>query len=153
MACGATAIREEVPSSRPERVTSVRADDLAGYVYVATRTRSVVGLAEARNVPMIAARDAVDRLADGLDSCLREEERRGTATANGATRVVAHVDPRGTVSETAVRISADPGAAKVAIVCLVAPMRLMAFPENTASDRGLAVEALWHGSSPPTAAH
>jgi hypothetical protein len=142
-------VREEVPGTRSEVVTGLRADETRAYVYVATRTRSSVGLAEARNLPADVARDAVDRLADGLDSCVREEARRGTATANGATRVVAHIDSRGAVGDTAVRISADPGAAKVAVLCLVAPMRLLAFPEGNASDRGLAVEAIWHAPSPP----
>jgi hypothetical protein len=143
VACGGRPVREEIPSSRAEVVTSPRAEDPPTYAYVAKRTRAFVGLAEARNIPPNVARDAVDRLADGLESCVREEERRGAAVSGGAVRVAARVDDRGAVRDTAVRISPEPGVAKVAALCLVVPIRTMAFPPGDASDRGFAVEALW----------
>jgi hypothetical protein len=141
-------VRDEVPTTRTERVAGERAEDSAAYVYVARRPRAIVGLARVWSVPLSVAQDAVDRLADGLDSCVRAEEQRGTPTAHGAARVVAHLDARGSVGETSVRIGSEPGAATVAILCLVAPMRVMAFPPGDANDRGLAVEALWGTASP-----
>ena len=144
VACGAPAVPNGVPQSRTELIPGAQASDQSSYVYVARRPRASVGLAETRNIPLDAAREAVDRLADGLDSCIATEQRRGARATTGAVRVAVHVDDHGGVRETAVRTSSAPGAARVAVVCLVVPLRLMTFPPGSPGDRGLAVEALWN---------
>jgi hypothetical protein len=113
-----------------------------GYDYVARRPLAVVALAEARGIDPAVARAAIDHLADRLDSCVTEQGRTGTPV-DGAARVIARVDAGGAVSGTQVRI--DPGAsgAASAVLCLVAPMKLLTFPPGDTDNRGLAIEAIW----------
>jgi hypothetical protein len=115
-----------------------------GYDYVAKRSFSVVALAEARGLAPEVARAAVDRIADSLDTCVTERGRKGEL-ARGAARVVAQIGPGGAVEATSVRV--DPGAGAPggagALLCLVAPIRLLGFPPADAGARGFAIEALW----------
>ncbi len=149
--------RDGVPESRDVVVANGAGSRGAGadqgYEYVARRPLAVVALAEARGVSPDVARAAIDHLADALDTCATEEGRRGTL-ASGAARVVAQIDGDGRVAGTSVRI--DPGAssagvAQNAVLCLVAPTKLLVFPALNASPdagvspaaRGMAIEALW----------
>ena len=135
--------RDVVPESR-DVVTDTRAapQGAQGYEYVARRPLAVVALAEARGLESITAHAAVDRLADRLDACITDLARAG-GSVEGAARVVAKIDPSGAVAATQVRV--DPGAASAsnAVVCLVAPMKLLTFPPADADGRGIAIEAIW----------
>jgi len=113
-----------------------------GYEYVARRPVAVVALAEARGIDPAMAKAAVDHLADRLDSCVTDQGRAGTPV-DGAARVIARIDASGNVAATQMRI--DPGAsgAASAVLCLVAPMKLLSFPPASGDNRGLAVEAIW----------
>jgi len=151
VACGAGADtgRDVVPASRDVVAdTPAPAQGAQGYEYVARRPLAVVALAEARGIETVTARAAVDRLADRLDACITDEARKG-GPVEGAARVVARVDASGAVAATQVRI--DPGASSAsnAVVCLVAPMKLLSFPPATADDRGIAIEAIWGRVVPP----
>jgi hypothetical protein len=117
-----------------------------GYEYVARRPLAVVALAEARGLPTAVTRAAIDRLADALDTCVTEQGV-GRAAPRGAARVVAEVGDDGGITGVSLRI--DPGAAApaVALLCLVAPVKLLSFPLADAGARGLAVEALWGAPS------
>jgi hypothetical protein len=136
-----------VPESRDVRVAGSGATpaNAQGYEYVARRPLAVVALAEARGIAPDVARSTIDRLADQLDACATEQAQRGAPT-EGAARVVAPIESNGTVGVPSVRI--DPGVggvgvAQSAIVCFVAPVRLLTFPSADAGARGIAVEALW----------
>jgi hypothetical protein len=138
-----------VPESRDVQVrgTVAGAEGSAGgasqgYDYVARRPLAVVALAEARGLDSAVARAAVDRLADALDACVTEEGRKGTLS-RGAARVIAPIDTNGAVTGTSLRIDPGAGVAANAVVCLVAPLRMMSFPPADAGSRGIAVEALW----------
>jgi len=138
-----------VPESRDVVVTSAGPAGSAGgpagdqgYDYVARRPLAVVALAEARGLDPVVARAAIDRLADALDTCATEEGRKGTLV-NGAARVVAQIDGDGRVAGTSVRIDPGTGVAQNAVVCLVAPAKMLAFPPSDAGARGIAIEALW----------
>jgi hypothetical protein len=122
-----------------------------GYEYIARRPLAVVALAEARGIDSVTARAAIERLADRLDACVTDESRKG-GPVEGAARVVAQIDASGTVAGTNVRI--DPGAsgASSAVVCLVAPMKLLTFPAGAADGRGIAIEAIWGRVATPPAA-
>ena len=113
-----------------------------GYDYVARRPLGVVALAEARGLDPLVARAAIDHLADALDTCATEEGRKGTLV-NGAARVVVQIDGDGRVAGTSVRIDPGTGVAQNAVVCLVAPAKMLAFPPADAGARGMAIEALW----------
>lgn len=109
---------------------------------MARRPLAVVALAEARGINPVVARVAINRLADSLDTCATEEGRKGTLV-DGAARVVAQIDGDGRVSGTSVRFDPGAGVAQNAVVCLVAPVKMLAFPPADAGTRGFAIEALW----------
>ena len=149
VSCGASqGARDAVSTSRDVVAdTPARATGAEGYDYVARRPLAVVALAEARGIEPVTARAAVDRLADRLDSCVTDESQRG-APVEGAARVIAQIDAAGDV--TATRVKIDPGAsgASSAVVCLLAPMKLLTFPPATADGRGIAIEAIWGHVAP-----
>jgi hypothetical protein len=148
LSCPGPAVRDSVPPS-----TDVVADaggqsrSAEGYDYVARRTLAVVALAEARGIEPAVARAAIERLADAVDACASDERRKG-APVQGAARVVAQIDPDGRVAATAARVDPGAGVAQSAVLCLVAPVRLMLFPPADAGVRGIAVEALWGRTVP-----
>jgi len=151
LGCGAGAGRDAIPASRDVVADApAPAAGAQGYEYVARRPLAVVALAEARGIETVTSRAAVDRLADRLDACVTEEARSGPV--EGAARVIAKIDANGTVAATQVRI--DPGgtSASSAVVCLVAPMKLLTFPPAASDDRGMAIEAIWGRVAPPPAA-
>jgi hypothetical protein len=113
-----------------------------GYEYIARRPLALVALAEARGIEPDVAHQAVERLADALDACATAQGRKGLHV-QGAARFVAPVDPNGTVGPPSVRIDPGEGVVQSAVVCLVAPARLLTFPPVDAGTRGFAVEALW----------
>jgi hypothetical protein len=136
--------RDVVPESRDVLFidASAAAENAQGYEYVARRPLALVALAEARGLAPALARQAIDHLADALDSCATEQGRKGTPVA-GAARFVAPIEPNGSIGAPTVRIDPGPGVAESAVVCLIAPARLLMFPPVDAGARGIAIEALW----------
>ena len=131
-----------MPESRDVRVMDAGAAAGQHYDYIAKRPLAVVALAEARGVDPLVARAAIDRLADALDTCATGEGRKGTL-ADGAARVVAQIGPDGTIAGTSLRVDPGAGVAENAVVCLVAPLRMLTFPAVDGGARGIAIEALW----------
>jgi len=123
-----------------------------GYEYVARRPLAVVALAEARGLSAPDVRAVVDHLADGLDACATEQgAKAGGAPPQGAARVVAEVGRDGGVSGVSLRIDPGSAAPALALLCLVAPIKLLSFPlapDDAGGNRGLAIEALWGPTSP-----
>jgi hypothetical protein len=138
--------RDVVPESRDVQVRGGAGgnDSTQGYEYVARRPLAVVALAEARGLEPLVARAAIERLADALDTCVTDEGRKGSLV-DGAARVVAQIDPNGSIAGTSLRIDPGSGVAQEAVLCLVAPLRMITFPpvDAGASARGMAIEALW----------
>lgn len=141
-ACAGGEGHDAVPESHDVVVTNAGPAGEQGYDYVARRPLAVVALAEARGLDPVVARAAIDHLADALDTCATEEGRKGTLV-NGAARVVAQIDGDGRVAGTSVRIDPGLGVAQNAVVCLVAPTKMLAFPAADAGARGIAIEAIW----------
>jgi hypothetical protein len=145
VACGGAG-HDVVPESKdvvangPNGATAPRG--VEGYDYVARRPLAVVALAEARGIAPETAHAAVDRLADRLDACITDESRNG-GHVDGAARVIAQIGPNGDVTTTSVRIDPGENAAQSAVVCLVAPLKLLTFPPADVPTRGIAIEALW----------
>jgi hypothetical protein len=140
--------RDVVPVSRDVVTDSPgpgRGDQ--GYEYVARRPLAVVALAEARGVEPLTARAAIDRLADRLDACVTEEGRKG-APVEGAARVVAQIGATGEVTATSVRIDPGTSGTSSAVLCLVAPLKLLTFPAAEGDGRGIAIEAIWGRVAP-----
>jgi hypothetical protein len=132
------------PGWREVRVTDPGAGDPSaqGYEYVARRPLAVVALAEARGLDPRAARLAIDRLADALDTCATEEGRKGSLVS-GAARLVAQIADDGSVAQTSLRVDPGTGVLQNAVLCLVAPAKMLAFGPSDAGARGMAIEALW----------
>ena len=151
LGCGGAG-HDVVPESR-DVVSDSRApaQGAEGYEYVARRPLAVVALAEARGIETVTARAAVDRLADRLDACVTDQARNG-GPVEGAARVIAQIDRTGAVAATRVRIDPSASNASTAVVCLVAPMKLLTFPSGEGDGRGIAIEALWGnvGPAPPS---
>jgi len=149
LSCAAPAGRDTVPSSRDVVAADAGGPSRSaeGYEYVARRPLGVVALAEARGIEPAVARAAIDHLADAVDACAEDERRKGTPV-EGAARVVAQIDGDGRVAGATVRVDPGPGVAQSAVLCLVAPARLMTFPPADGGMRGLAIEALWGARRP-----
>jgi hypothetical protein len=138
--------RDALAPSRDIVVDAGPAASAGTYEYVARRPLGVVALAEARGLPAAASRAAIDHLADALDACVTDQAH-GGAPPRGAARVVAQLGDDGGIANVSLRV--DPGgnggnaAATVALLCLVAPVKLLSFPLADGGARGLAIEALW----------
>jgi hypothetical protein len=146
-ACSGGGTRDAVAPSRDVVVDGgAGARSPEGYDYVARRPLAVVALAEARGIAAADARGAIDRLANALDTCVTEQARAG-GPPRGAARIVAEVGDDGAVGGVSLRV--DPGTTQpaVALVCLVAPAKLLSFAMSDGGARGLAVEALWGATS------
>jgi hypothetical protein len=140
--CAGNEGHDSVPESHDVVVTNPTPGGEQGYDYVARRPLAVVALAEARGLDAAIARAAIDHLADSLDTCATEEGKRGTLT-NGAARVVVQIDGDGRVSGASLKVDPGAGVAQNAVVCLLAPTKMLAFPPADAGARGMAIEALW----------
>jgi hypothetical protein len=144
LSCTPRGVRDVIPESHDVRVldAGTAPEGTRGYEYIARRPLAVVALAEARGIAPDLARAAVDRLADALDACITERGQR-SPHVEGAARVVAPIEESGGVGPPSVRIDPGEGVAENAVVCLVAPVRLLTFPPVDAGGRGIAIEALW----------
>jgi hypothetical protein len=138
---GHDAERDAVGPSQ-DVVVSAPARSSEGYEYVARRPFAVVALAEARGIDRDAARAAVEHLADALDVCTTEAART-SSLPSGAARVIAQINAAGTVETTQLRVDPAARGASSAFLCLVRPVRQLAFAPSDAGARGLAIEALW----------
>jgi hypothetical protein len=140
--------RDVVPESRDVVKAEPAAASGDGYVYVARRSLGVVALAEARGIGEETASRAVDRIADKMDACALDLARQGKLV-DGAVRVVAPVGTDGAIGALNVKLAPGNGVAANAILCVIAPLKLLAFPpaEGDAGARGLAIEAEW-GKAP-----
>ncbi len=141
-ACAGGQGRDVVDESRDVVADGGAAVAERGYEYVARRPLAVVALAEARGLEPGLARAAIDRLADRLDACVTEQNRKGSPV-DGAARIVVHIDPAGNVSPSTVRVDPGAGGAASAVLCLVAPLKLLPFPAAPDDARGMAIEAIW----------
>ncbi len=144
--------RDTVEKSTDVRGTAATssAKNPDAYEYVARRGLGVVALAEARGLPADVATEAVDAIADALQTCAADQARLGKLV-QGATRVVAEVNDDGTVGALNVKTSGGGDVAANAILCVIAPLRAHVFPPPRAdagrTPRGIAIEATWEGAS------
>jgi hypothetical protein len=140
-----SATRDVVPSSSDVVVDGGGASQSReGYEYIARRPLGAVALAEARGIDAALARTAVDRLADALNRCATTRIQDG-ALVDGAARVILRVGSDGQVAATQLKVDPGlaPGAAEAAVLCLLAPAKMLVFPAAEGDARGLAIEAIW----------
>ena len=120
-----------------------------GYEYVARRPLGIVALAEGRGLSAPVAAAAIDRVADQMNDCVREQQAENHLVP-GAVRVVAQIDDRGTVAGLNISKLSQKEATANAILCVIAPIRLLILPPAQADSgtRGIAIEATWGTASP-----
>jgi hypothetical protein len=133
-----------VPESRDRIVDGAAPGSPESYDYVARRPLGAVALAEARGIDEATARSAIDHLADALDGCVTERRRRGGLVA-GAARVIVQIASDGEVAAAQLKMDPGlaPGATETAVLCLVAPVKMLTFHAVDAGGRGIAIEAVW----------
>ncbi len=129
------------------------ADANGGYEHVARRSLAVVALAEARGISKDVASKAIEVVADQMEACEKEQQAAGKLVP-GAVRIVALVDARGTIGGLNISRLSQKEAAGNAILCLIAPVRLLVLPPldgdaGNGEPRGLAIEATWGVASSP----
>ena len=139
-------------ASRDVRVADAGGAAAAGYEYVARLPLAIVALAESRGMDEGTARAAINALAETLDACVAREARKGTF-ARGAARLVAQITPDGSVAQTSLRVEPGDGVMENAVLCLLAPAKLLSFPAIDAGVRGMAIEALWGPSQATDRTH
>ena len=139
--------RDVVPESHDVRTasdvtTAKKPSSGDAYEYVARRPLGNVALAEARGLSPELASATIDRLGDTLQSCAADLQKRGKLVS-GAVRVVAQIGPDGLI--TGVNVKVAPGATANALICVIAPVKLLTFPpsDGDAGARGMAIEAAW----------
>jgi hypothetical protein len=142
--CSSTA-RDVVPVSRDLIVDGgAPPQSPESYEYVARRPLGAVALAEARGIESAAARRAIDHLADALDRCAAERGSRG-GLIGGAARVIVRIASDGEIAGAQLKM--DPGlasgATETAVLCLLAPVKMLGFPAIDSGTRGFAIEAIW----------
>lgn len=147
--------RDVVPVSKDVRGTGTAVGTdvpkpVDSYEYVARRKLGTVALAEGRGLPKEVAGHAVEALADRLQACAADLEKSGKLV-RGATRVVAVIEPDGSVNGLNVKVSQGKAAAANAILCVISPLRALTFPAvdgDAGGARGIAIEAAWEGIEP-----
>ena len=144
-----------VPESHDVRVTDPAAVEAAkkngadGYVYIARRPHGAIALAEARGIGDAMASRAIDRLADSFEGCAADLDKR-RQLVDGAMRVVAGIDPGGTLVGLNVKMGSGNAITANALLCVIAPLKLLTFPpaEGDAGARGIAIETTWSPRAP-----
>jgi len=122
-------------------VVDAAAGGAEGYERVVRRPLAVVGLAGARGIDSEDAAVAMDRLAQAIDACAAAASRKGQPI-QGSARVVAQVDGAGAVGQINLRL--DPGVrASDAVLCVVAPVKALAFSPSDGGARGFAIDTSW----------
>ena len=156
LAACASGNRDVVPESHDVRVTDPAAVQAAktkgaaeGYVYIARRPHGAIALAEARGIGDAIASRAIDRLADSFEGCAADLDKR-RQLVDGAMRVVAGVDPGGTLVGLNVKMGSGNAITANALLCVIAPLKLLTFPpaEGDAGARGIAIETTWSPRAP-----
>ena len=112
------------------------------YVYVARRPRVTIARAEARGITEAEGIAMVERLAADFSGCAARLAAEGHLVA-GAGRVVMVAGPRGMPEGFNVRLAPGGDVAQNALMCLIAPAKMLVFPTSDGGQRGLAIETTW----------
>lgn len=146
----------DVEVAPPPRATAVAEPVAAGidagsddagahpdYERLITRPHATFGLAEARGIEPQRLGEVLDAIANGFETCANAAQREGWLE-RGALRLVVEIDAHGQVTGVDTRLDDPSHGGKVALVCLVAPVKALNFgTQNGTSRRGMALEVLF----------
>jgi hypothetical protein len=146
-ACGG-ATQDVVPETHDVVKSETQAQ--GSYAHVAKRPMGFVALSGEQGLGSAVANGAVERLADSLDGCATDLAQKGKLV-DGAVRLRVAVAPDGAPVVSHVDVAPGNAVAANAILCVLAPLKLLGFPpaEAGAAPRTIAIDATW---GPPTAA-
>jgi hypothetical protein len=133
--------RDVVPETHDVRV----GDGSPGsYVHVARRPLGFVALARETGLGPDLGASVSEHLADSLDACATSLATKGKLV-EGTVRVDVSVSPDGSVTVSHVTIAPGDGVAANALLCVMAPLKLMALPAANAKDaaRTFTLDASW----------
>jgi hypothetical protein len=138
----ASAGRDVVPETHDVHVAATGAE--GAYVHVARRPLGFVALAQQVGLGADVGAGASEHLADALDACATNLAAKGKLV-EGTIRVDATVARDGSVSLPHLTIAPGDAVAANAILCVVAPLKLMMFPVDAgdAGPRSFAIDASW----------
>jgi hypothetical protein len=139
--------RDVVPDSRDVVRTDTQSErDRGSYTHVAKRSMGFVALAGEQGVGADVAAAAVERLADSLDGCAADLAQHGKLV-DGAVRVRMAIAPDGAPVVSHVDVAPGNAVAANAILCVLAPLKLLTFPPSDATRgagaRTMAIDATW----------
>jgi hypothetical protein len=139
--------RDVVPQSRD--VVKSDTQSQGSYTHVAKRAMGFVALAGEQGVGAEVAVAAVERLADSLDGCASDLAQHGKLV-DGAVRVRMAIAPDGAPVVSHVDVAPGNAVAANAILCVIAPLKLLTFPASDPNDpnakataRTMAIDATW----------
>lgn len=119
------------------------------YERLLTRAHATFGLAEARGIEPERLTQVLESVANGFEACAANAQREGWLE-RGALRLVVEVDMHGQVAGVDVQLDDPSRGGKVALVCLVAPVKAQNFgAESGSGRRGLALEVLFSPARAP----
>lgn len=145
-----TPIPAATASARPVAVAGPQVDAAApggdagnGYERLVTRAHATFGLAESRGMEPDRLGQVLESIANGFEGCATLAQREGWLD-RAALRIVVEVDAHGQVAGVSTRLDDPARGGKVALLCLVAPVKAQNFGEAAGSGRrGLALEVLF----------
>jgi hypothetical protein len=136
--------RDVVPESRD--VVKSDTQSQGSYTHVAKRAMGFVALAGEQGVGADVAIAAVEHLADTLDACATDLAQHGKLV-DGAVRVRMAIAPDGAPLVSHVDVAPGNAVAANAILCVLAPLKLLTFPASDpnagATARTMAIDATW----------
>lgn len=120
-----------------------RADAGSDYERLLTRAHATFGLAEARGIEAERLGQVLDSIADRFEACALTAQREGWLD-RGALRMVVALDGNGQVVGVTTRLDDPAQGGRVALMCLVAPVKAQNFGAASGTGRrGLALEVLF----------
>ncbi len=149
-ACGAGG-RDVVPETHDVHVGGGATP--GAYAHVARRPLGFVALAREAGLGSEMAAGLAEHLADALDTCATSLAAKGRLV-EGTVRIEASVAPDGSVVVGHVTVAPGDAVAANALLCVMAPLRLMTLPAKAPGDRTartFALDASWgpHEASAP----
>jgi hypothetical protein len=135
--------RDVVPEMHDVRVGT---DSPGAYVHVARRPLGFVALARETGLGPELGASVSEHLADSLDACATSLAAKGKLV-EGTVRVDVSVSGDGSVVVSHVTIAPGDGVAANALLCVIAPLKLMALPGASAKGadaaRTFTLDASW----------
>jgi len=137
------AIADDTPPAASPEAGAPDASTHPDYERLVTRTHGTFGLAESRGIDAERLGQVLEAVANDFERCATAAQRDGWLE-RAALRLVVELDAHGQVAGIDTKLDDPTRGGKVALMCLVAPIKAQNFGEARGSGRrGLALEVLF----------